>query len=79
MLKPTLKAIAHTYGYVVDIRKNPTNLWAKHRHKENQISLNWIFDDCSMSKPLPSINWSPSLMYDGFAYDEDTPPPNFIV
>ena len=39
MLEPTLEAIAHIYGYVVDIYidiYNHISLWAKDRYKERK-------------------------------------------
>jgi hypothetical protein len=78
VLKPTLQAIAHTYGYVVDIKiykiNNHISLWAKHRYqeRENIYSLNQTFHEYSKSKLLASLNQSIGFVYGNLAYDEDS-------
>ena len=37
----------------------------------HNLSLNWIFDEYSKSKPLASLNQSLGPVYDNLVYDED--------
>ena len=39
--------------------------------KKKKISLNWILDEYSKSKPLASLDQSIGPMHDDLAYDED--------
>ena len=41
------------------------------KEKKKKISLNWIFDKFSKSKPLAPLNQSICPMYDDLTYDED--------
>jgi hypothetical protein len=59
MLKPTLLAIARTYGYVVDKKTYiHINLWTKHRYQNKKLLLASIeyLMNIQSKKTLGSLN-----------------------
>ena len=70
MLKPKLYAIAHTYGYVVDITMIYSGLYISMKEEKMFLpSIEYLMNVRSQNHKF-YLNQSLGLGYDDFVYDE---------